>query len=134
MPRFFHNDDMGKLVLRLCVGVLMLFHGINKVLHPAAFDWLAQTLSGVGLPTFIAYGVLLGEIVGPLMAIVGWRARIGGLLMAGNMVVAVLLVHLPQFWSLTSQGGWALELQGMYLFAALAVMFLGSGRLALKPD
>lgn len=54
--------------------------------------------------------------------------------MAGNMVVAVLLVHLPQLGTLNEQGGWALELQGMYFFAALAVMFLGSGRMAIRPD
>lgn len=134
MHRLLQQDDLGKLILRLCVGFLILFHGINKIAHPDTFDWLGQTLSAHGLPTFIAYGVLLGEVVGPLMAIVGWQARIGGLLMAGNMIVAVLLVHLPQFWSLNDQGGWTLELQGMYFFAALAVMFLGSGRFAIKPD
>lgn len=134
MRQLLQNDDLGKLIVRLSVGILILFHGINKVLHPGSFDWLGQTLSGVGLPTFIAYGVLLGEVVGPLMAIVGWQARIGGLLMAGNMLVAVALVHLPQFWSLNDQGGWTLELQGMFFFGGLAVMFLGSGRMAVKPD
>jgi len=134
MRQLLQNDDLGKLIVRLSVGILILFHGINKVIHPDSFDGLGQMLQGVGLPAFLAYGVLLGEVVGPLMAIVGWQARIGGLLMAGNMVVAVLLVHLPQFWSLNEQGGWTLELQAMYLFGALAVMLLGSGRMAIKPD
>lgn len=134
MRQWLQHEDLGKLIVRLSVGILMLFHGINKILHPGSFDWLGQTLAGVGLPAFIAYGVLLGEVVGPLMAIVGWQARVGGLLMAGNMLVAVALVHLPQFGTLNEQGGWTLELQGMYFFAALAVMFLGSGRLAVKPD
>jgi len=134
MHQLLKNDDLGKLIVRLCVGILILFHGINKVIHPGSFDGLGQMLAGVGLPAFLAYGVVLGEVVGPLMAIVGWRARIGGLLMAGNMVVAVLLVHLPQLGTLNEQGGWALELQGMYFFAALAVMFLGSGRMAIRPD
>lgn len=134
MRELLHNADVGKLVLRLCVGILILFHGINKLLHPGSFDGLGQMLAGVGLPSFIAYGVVLGEVVGPLMAIVGWQARIGGLLMAGNMIVAVLLVHLPQFWSLNDQGGWTLELQAMYFFGALALIFLGSGRLAVRPD
>ena len=134
MRQLLQNDDLGKLIIRLSVGGLILFHGINKVLNPGSFDWLGQMLSGVGLPAFIAYGVVLGEIVGPLMAILGWQARIGGLLMAANMVVAIVLVHLPQFWTLNDQGGWTLELQGMFLFGALAVMFLGSGRMAIKPD
>ncbi|GHB22098.1 DoxX family protein [Salinicola rhizosphaerae] len=134
MRQLLQQDDLGKLILRLGVGCLILLHGINKIAHPAAFDWLGQTLAAHGLPSFIAYGVLLGEVVGPLMVIVGWQSRIGGLLMAGNMIVAVALVHLPQFGLLTEQGGWMLELQAMYLLGALVVMFLGSGRFAVKPD
>lgn len=134
MHRLLRNDDLGKLILRLCVGILILLHGINKLIHPGSFDWLGQILAEFGLPTFIAYGVVLGEVVGPLMAILGWQARIGGVLMAGNMIVALILVHLSQIWSLNDQGGWALELQGMYLFGAIAILLLGSGRMAIKPD
>ncbi|PWK85280.1 hypothetical protein [Fulvimonas soli] len=44
------------------------------------------------------------------------------------MLVAIALVHLGQFFTLADTGGWALELQGMYLGAALAVALLGAGR------
>ena len=47
------------------------------------------------------------------------------------MVVAIWLVHLNDLTSLGKQGGWALELQGMFLFAAVAVAFLGAGRLSV---
>ncbi|WP_110666522.1 DoxX family protein [Salinicola halophilus] len=134
MLRRLHNDDLGKLILRLAVGITMLLHGINKVLNPGSFDWLGSTLAEVGLPTSLAYAVLLGEIVGPLMAILGVCSRIGGLLMAGNMVVAVVLVHLGDLWTLNDQGGWTLELQAMFFAAGLAVMLLGSGRFAIQPD
>lgn len=87
-----------------------------------------------GLPAFLAYGVLLGEVVAPVMAILGWQARVAGLLMVGNMLVAFLLVHTGQLFTLADTGGWALELQGMYLFGALAIVFLGSGRMAVRPD
>lgn len=132
--RFLHNEDLGKLLLRLCVGVLILLHGISKLMDPASLNGIASQLSAMGMPSFVAYGVLIGEIVAPLMAILGWQARFGGLLMAANMIVALILVHTSQLWTLNSQGGWTLELQGMYLFGALAVMFLGSGRMALRPD
>jgi len=39
-------------------------------------------------------------------------------------------VHSSQFMSLADTGGWALELQGMYLGGAIAVMLLGAGRIA----
>ena len=34
MMNLFRNDDLGKLVLRLALGVLMLLHGIAKVMNP----------------------------------------------------------------------------------------------------
>jgi putative oxidoreductase len=78
--------------------------------------------------------VFLGEVVAPLMVILGVYTRIGGLLMAGNMVFAIVLVHTGELFMLTQHGGWALELQGLYLFGALAILFLGSGSMALKRD
>jgi putative oxidoreductase len=45
-----------------------------------------------------------------------------------NMVVAILLVHVSQFFTLGNAGGWALELQAMYLMTALAIVLLGAGR------
>jgi len=41
------------------------------------------------------------------------------------------LVHVKQLGEMANTGGWALELQGMYLAAALAVAFLGAGRLSV---
>ncbi|MFC3282776.1 DoxX family protein [Litchfieldella rifensis] len=134
MLHALHNDALGKLILRLAVGGLILFHGIAKLLNPDTLNWIGSQLADYGLPSFLAYGVLVGEVLAPLMAIVGWQARLGGLLMAINMVVAVILVHTGELFTLTDSGGWALELQGMYLFGAIAIVFLGSGRMAYRPD
>lgn len=134
MLHAFHNDALGKLILRLSVAGLMLLHGVAKLLNPGSLTWIGDTLAGQGLPSFLAYGVLLGEVVAPLMALIGWQTRIAGLLMAANMVVAIFLAHMHQLTELTSSGGWALELQGLYLFGAVALVFLGSGRMAWRPD
>ncbi|WP_275097787.1 DoxX family protein [Sedimenticola hydrogenitrophicus] len=134
MLQALHNDALGKLILRLAVAGLILFHGVAKLLNPGAITWIGDMLVGYGLPAFLAYAVLLGEVVAPVMAIVGWQTRLAGLLMTGSMLVALLLVHTGEVFMLTKNGGWQLELQGMFLFAALALVFLGSGRIALKPD
>ncbi|MDX1594704.1 MAG: DoxX family protein [Gammaproteobacteria bacterium] len=135
MLKLFKNDDLGKLILRLAVGGLILLHGVAKLRNPeGAMNFIGGKLAELGLPQFLAYGVYLGEVVGPLLAIVGLYARIGGLLMAGNMVIAIALVHTHQLAQLTSNGGWQLELQGMFLFGALAILFLGSGSMAVKRD
>lgn len=134
MLNVLHNEALGKLILRLALGIMILLHGINKLINPESLSWIGDTLDASGLPTVLAYGVLLGEVIAPLMAILGWNARIAGLLIAGNMLVAIYLAHMNQLFTLTDSGGWALELQGMFLFGAIALMFLGSGRMAIKPD
>ena len=127
-------DAAGKLVLRLTVGILMLFHGIAKILHPGSLGFINNLLSGAGLPEVLAYGIYVGEIIAPLMIILGIHARIGGLIIVFNMLFAILLVHTGDVFSLTEHGGWRLELQGFYLFCGLAVVLLGSGKNAIKPD
>ncbi len=128
------SPDAGRLILRLCVGGLLLFHGVAKIMHPGSLDFIAGMLSSNGLPALLAYGVYIGEVVAPLMVIVGYQARTGGLLIVANMALALFLAHSGDFFSLTEHGGWAVELQISYLLSALAVVFLGSGRLAFKQD
>lgn len=134
MRNLIRNDNLGKLILRLTVGTLILLHGIFKILHPESLDSISKMLATINLPRPLAYGVFLGEVIAPLMVIVGFYSRLGGLLIFGNMVFALMLAHRAQLFTLTANGGWALELQGFYLLSGLAVLFLGSGRLALKPD
>jgi putative oxidoreductase len=128
------SPDAGRLILRFCVGGLMLFHGLAKIMHPGSLDFIGGMLGANGLPAMLAYGVYIGEVLAPLMVIVGYQARIGGVLIVINMVLAIFLAHSGDFFSLTEHGGWAVELQMFYLLSALAVVFLGSGKLAFKQD
>ncbi|MCX7139586.1 MAG: DoxX family protein [Proteobacteria bacterium] len=131
----FNSDAFGKLVLRLTLGVLMAFHGISKLMNPArTLETMSGLLAAAGLPTYLAYGVFIGEVLAPILIILGIYSRIGGLIVVINMVFAVLLAHPAQLLALTKTGGWALELQGFYLLTGLALLFLGSGRIAVKPD
>ena len=122
-------EDIGKLILRLTLGLLMLLHGIAKIKGGVGF--LTPMLTGIGLPAWVGYGAYVGEVVAPIMLIVGFLARTGAFLIFANMVFAIVLVHVPELFTLGKQGGWALELQGMYLFTALALIFLGPGRYAI---
>ena len=128
------SPDTGKLILRLCVGGLMLFHGVAKIMHPASLDFISGLLTANGLPVFLAYAVYIGEVLAPLMVIVGYQARVGALLIATNMLFALFLAHTGDFFSLSEHGGSAIEIQLFYLLSATAVVFLGSGRLAFKQD
>ncbi|MGA7986238.1 MAG: DoxX family protein [Burkholderiales bacterium] len=127
-------DDIGKLVLRLTLGLLTLLHGVGKMLHPAALGFIGGKLVELGLPHEVAYLVYIGEVVAPLLIILGVYSRIGGLLVMINMIFALALAHSTQLLTLNKNGGWAIELEGFYLFCGLAVLLLGSGKVAVRPD
>lgn len=122
--------DLGRLVLRLVLGALILIHGIGKV--QGGIGFIVDIVSKTGLPGAFGYLVYVGEVIAPILLIVGLWTRLAALVVAINIVVAVLLVHLNQFFTLApDSGGWALELQGMYFFVALAIALLGAGRYSL---
>jgi putative oxidoreductase len=124
------NSDLGRLLLRITLGVCILFHGIAKI--QGGVDGIAQGLTALGLPGFIAYGVYLGEIVGPLLLIVGWFSRLGAGLIAINMVFAIAIAHRADVFKISEHGGWAIELQAIYLMAAIALVLMGPGRFAIN--
>src|SRR5438128_2043714 len=113
------KDDLGRLILRVTVGALMLLHGISKLGH--GVGGIAADLRGRGLPGAVAYGVLVGEVVAPLLLVIGVWTRPAGLLLAVNMVVAVWMVHTHDLLHLGRGGGYALELQALYFGGGLAV-------------
>jgi putative oxidoreductase len=114
-PRF------GTYLLRWSVSIMMLLHGIAKLFGGVGF--IQGKLVAAGVPGFVAYGVLIGEVLAPLFVMSGVFVAPAALVMAINMVVAVLMVHMGDLFLLTKQGGWALELQGLYLVGALAIAF-----------
>lgn len=120
------SEDFGKLILRVTVAVLILFHGISKVIGGAGF--ITGLVAKAGLPPALGYLVYVGEVIAPLLILFGVWTRIGGLIVVINMIVAVLLVHTSQFFTMAKTGGWALELQALYFAAGLAIALLGAGR------
>ena len=123
-------EDAGKLILRLTVGVLLLLHGVAKI--STGVGGISGMLTGVGLPAELAYGVYIGEILAPLLVILGLYARIGALIIVVNMLFAIGLVHMKDLYVLTKTGGWGIELQAFFLLTALVVALIGPGRYAVN--
>ncbi len=124
------SDDTGKLILRVALGILILLHGIAKV--GKGVDGIGGMLASHGVPAVLAYGVYVGEILAPVLLIVGLFTRPAALVVAVNMVAAIWLAHRKDLGALNAQGGWALELQGMFLFAAISLALTGGGRFGLN--
>ncbi len=124
------QNDIARLLLRVTLGVLILLHGIAKLQD--GVGGIEDMLAARGLPAQLAYAVFIGEVLAPLMLIFGFYARIGAVLVAINMVVAIVLVHMGQLASLNEQGGWAIELQAIYLVSAIALALSGPGRYGIN--
>jgi uncharacterized membrane protein YphA (DoxX/SURF4 family) len=123
------SAELGKLLLRLTLGGLLLLHGVAKVQR--GVEGIIQRIGATGLPSWLGYLVYVGEIVAPVLLIVGLWSRAAALVIAINMIVAVWLAHTTQFIELGRSGGWALELQGFYFFTAVAILLLGGGKLSV---
>lgn len=130
---FLRNNDMGLLFLRLSIGGLMLFHGIHKAIYGVGM--ISGMLAGMGLPSFIAYGSLLAELVAAAMILLGLWTRAAAVVVAGNMVVAILMAHLGTLFTIDpGTGGWAVELPMLYFLGAVALAFTGGGRYAVTRN
>ena len=121
--------DIGRLVLRLLTGGVMLFHGADKLIH--GLDHVRADLAAAGLPTALAHGVYVGEIVAPFCIILGLWTRPWAVVYAGSIAFAVATVHGRDFARLAPTGAWAAELWVFYILCPVAIALLGAGRFSL---
>jgi putative oxidoreductase len=127
------RSDTGLFVLRLAVAGILLFHGIFKITH--GVEWIKAPLAQLGLPGVLAYGVYVAEVAAPLFMIAGAFSRIAAMIVAADMLMAIVVVLRGRVTTINPQGGgWGIELEALLLFGAVAVAVMGSGRWAVRPD
>ena len=134
MTRWLNGlQPWGVVLLRFVLGVAMLANGWEKV-YPAggfhshnsfsALSHFCHYIAGLGLPYWLGYVSAFAEVAGGACMLLGLFVRFFGLLIAGNMLVAILLVNRHHGYD-----GCA------YSFALLAIALMllltGPGRLAL---
>ena len=120
------NEDIGKLILRFSIAGLMLFHGFSKLFN--GIDGVKFLVTSAGLPEVVAYGVYFGEIIFPILIILGLFTRISSLFFALTMVFAIFLAHSSDIFTLGKTGGLVIELPLIYLLGAISLMFIGAGK------
>ena len=123
------NEDIGKLILRFSIAALMLFHGFSKLFN--GIDGIKFLVTNAGLPEFVAYGVYMGEVVFPILIILGLFTRISSLFFALTIVFAIFLAHSSELFVLEETGGLLIELPLIYLLASISIMFIGAGKYSL---
>lgn len=124
------TSDIAKLILRVSVGIMMLFHGFDKVIN--GIDGVKQLTVSAGFLEFLAYSVFIGEIVVPIFILLGAYARAASLVLAFNMGVAIFLAHGNSMFLLGKHGAPVFELPFLYLVMSILIFMLGSGKYAIN--
>ena len=123
--------NFGLLILRLVLGVCLFMHGVAKIMN--GISGVKSMLAAKNIPEFVAYGVYLGEIVAPIMIILGLFCRIGALIVFGLSIV-ILYVAYPDLGAMNAHGGLSAEILYLYIGISLCLLATGGGRFAIIKD
>lgn len=123
------NPDVGTLILRMALGIVLLAHSVYLKLMVFTLPGTEQFFDSIGLPGFLAYAVFAAETIAGVALILGIKTRI-----FSALVVPVLLgatwVHSSNGWLFTNPGGgWEYPL--ILTVMAFAQAALGGGKYAL---
>jgi putative oxidoreductase len=128
MRRFLpYNIDVALLILRLTLGIILLYHGIPKLMNFSATVGGFQTM-GLPAPSLTAAFALLAEVVGGLLILFGVAVDVAAILVMIDMLGAITLVHWSNGFDFT-KGGW--EHPFTVLAIALVLALAGPGRLSV---
>lgn len=130
--QYVNDPDLARLLLRITFSVLMLFHGFYKLEY--RLDSIRNMLVSDGLPTFIAYGVYIGEVIAPIFIILGIFTRPAALIVTLNMIVAILMMGLNKLTILTDLDALRIELEFIYLIGFFCIALLGCGRFSVLRE
>ncbi len=124
---------IGLLVLRLVIGLVVAAHGAQKLFGwwggPGMTGWTgAMTRMRIRPAAAWAWMSALAELGGGLLFALGFLSPLGSMAIAGSMLVAIALVHLPKgFW--VSKGGYEFNLS--LIAVVIAIALTGPGALSL---
>ncbi|MGO4402662.1 DoxX family protein [Bosea sp. RAF48] len=119
----------GALGLRVALGLMFIAHAYLKlvIFTPAGFTGF---LGQVGLPAFLAWPIMLAELLGGIAILVGFYGRYVSLALI-PILLGALSVHAPNGWVFNApNGGW--EYPAFLALTAFAHALIGDGALALK--
>jgi len=115
-------NSFGFLVLRLCVGVLLIHHGFEKLNDIENFANAFVRPLHLPFPIFLSYIAAFSEIAGSWALIVGLGARLGALSIVGTMSIAIYHAIMTSGFNI-----YLLELLGLYWGGAMCILLNGAG-------
>lgn len=122
------TDDIGPTIVRLALGLVMLPHGAQKMLGWfGGYGWtgtLGYFSSALHIPVVLGVLAILAEFAGSLGLLSGFFTRIAAFGILANMVVAALMVHLPNGFFMNWYGNQAGEGFEYHILAGTMALYL----------
>ena len=123
------NVDFAAFVLRVSTGILFLAHGLLKVLV-FTIPGTVGFFESLGLPGFVAYLTILGELGGGVALILGIATRPISIALL-PILLGATWAHSGNGWSFSGTGGgWEFPL--FWVVAQIVVALLGAGAFAVR--
>ncbi len=127
------TEDVSLTTLRAVLGVVFFAHGAQKMLGwfgGYGFHGTMGFFTHMGMPAAVAFLIICTEFFGGLGLIVGLLTRIASLGIAGLMIGAIFMVHLPNGFFMNWMGkqkGEGIEYHLLVLAMAAALLLRGAG-------
>ncbi|MEM7008124.1 MAG: DoxX family protein [Thermodesulfobacteriota bacterium] len=128
------DDDFGVFLARIFLGIVILPHGLQKLLGMfggAGFSGTVDFFVGSGIPTAVAILIIIGESFGAIALIIGLLTRLAALGIAIIMLGAIFMVHLQYGFFMNwfgNQAGEGFEYHLLALGLSLVVLIKGGGK------
>lgn len=121
------NKTTGFDIIRLYLGLGLLFRGVVFLIHPEIFEEYIQEIDSFIFSMALVHYVALAHLVGGLCLTVGLLTRLAALIQIPILFVAVFYINISK--ALLSSD--SLELSTMVLFLLLIFSVFGSGPLSV---
>jgi putative oxidoreductase len=131
------SNDVSLTTLRVVLGVVFFAHGAQRMLGwfgGDGFQGTMGTLTQTGMPAPVAVLIICAQFFGGLGLVAGLLTRIASLGVAGLMIGAIFMVHLPNGFFMNwmgTQKGEGIEYHLLALAMATALLLRGAGAFSL---
>lgn len=132
MSKYLNYPNFGLLILRIFLGICVLYHGLFKLKF--GIEPVTSLLVNAKIPSFLSYFVYLGEILAPIMIIFGIYTRFASIMLIATSGMILYVAYMDKLLAVTNFGGLMPEIVYLYLGASLCLLFCGGGKFSIKND
>ena len=134
---YFTNDNIAGLIARIVLGIVILPHGLQKLLGMfggAGFSKTIEFFVSTGMPSFVAFLIIIAESFGALSLILGFLARFSAAAITLIMLGAIFMVHRANGFFMNwfgNQQGEGFEYHILAIGLGLIVIVVGAGKASI---